>query len=323
VNAVASQLASKKKSKLTDCGGIIVITVRHLLQLFPGRRHQPAAFVVASIIVVTQISGCAAIVAKASADMADNLSSAILNQNDPELVREALPAYLLLMDSLNGPESNNAGTLSAAAQLYAAYGAALVEDPERAKILTSRARDYGDRALCSAEKQACNLDGLDFDSYLQAVQSVNKDDVEALYSYSLSSLAWIRSHSSDYKALADLPKIEAALQHVMTLEPGDLAASTCMYLGILNTLRPPALGGNPEAGREWFERGIELSDGKDLSIKVEYARGYARLLYDRELHDQLLNEVLASEVEQPDLTLFNLLAHEQAELLLASADDYF
>ena len=96
-----------------------------------------------------------------------------------------------------------------------------------------------------------------------------------------------------------------------------------MYLGILNTLRPAALGGNPEAGREWFEKGIELSEGKDLSIKVEYARGYARLMYDRELHDQLLNEVLAAEVEQPDLTLFNILAQEEAALLLESANDYF
>jgi hypothetical protein len=296
---------------------------RHFLQLLPGRRHQPAAFVVVSVIVTILISSCSTVVEKVSSNLADNLSTAILNQDDPELVREALPAYLLLLDSLNGPDTDSVGTLSAAAQLYAAYGAALVEDPERAKILTRRARNYGERALCAAEQQACNLDGMDFAAYTQAIQSVNEDDVEALYSYSLSSLAWIRSNSSDYKALAELPKIELALEHVMTLEPGDLAASTSMYLGILNTLRPAALGGDPDAGREWFLRGIELSDGKDLSIKVEYARGYARLLYERELHDQLLNEVLATEVEQPDLTLFNLLAREQAELLLASGDEYF
>ena len=66
-----------------------------------------------------------------------------------------------------------------------------------------------------------------------------------------------------------------------------------------------------------------MSGGKDLSIKVEFARGYARLLYERDLHDRLLNEVLAAEIEQPGLTLFNLLARDQAESLLASADDYF
>jgi len=298
-----------------------MISGRHF-QLLSGRRRSPAAFVAGSLVVLVAISSCSSIVEKVSANMADNLSTAILNQDDPELVREALPAYLLLLDSLNS-ESDSVGTLSAAAQLYAAYGAALVEDPERAKILTSRARSYGERALCAAEKRACNLDGMDFDTYVQAIQSVNAKNVEALYSYSLSSLAWIRSNSNDYKALADLPKIEAALQHVMDLEPGNLAASTAMYLGILNTLRPAALGGDPEAGREWFLLGIELSGGKDLSIKVEYARGYARLLYERELHDQLLNEVLATDVEQPDLTLFNLLAREQAVLLLASGDEYF
>jgi hypothetical protein len=284
---------------------------------------RPAAVAAVSSILLALLGGCSAIVSNVSGDMANSLSGAILNQDDPELVREALPAYLLLLDSMVDSSPGNPVTLSAAAQLYAVYGAALVDDPERARILTSRARNYGQQGLCAAESKACDLDGIDFDSYTQAIQSVNSNDVEALYSYSLSSLAWIRTHSDDYKALADLPKIELALQHVMELEPGDLAASTSMYLGVLNTLRPAALGGNPEAGRAWFERGIELSDGKDLSIKVEFARGYARLLYDRELHDQLLNEVLAAEVEQPDLTLFNILAREQAEILLLSADDYF
>jgi hypothetical protein len=283
----------------------------------------PAAFVVATIIMVPVLGGCSAMVSNVSAGMADSLSVAILNQEDPELVREALPAYLLMLDSMVDASPDNVGTLSAAAQLYAAYGAAFVDDPERAKVLTRRARLYGSRALCAADSNACDLEGRDFDSYLEAIQSVNKNDVEALYSYSLSSLAWIRANSDDYKALADLPKIEAALGHVMTLEPGDLESSTCMYLGILNTLRPAALGGNPDAGQEWFERAIALSDGKDLSIKLEYARSYARLVYDRELHDQMLNEVLAAEVQQPDLTLFNVLAQEQAVALLASADDYF
>lgn len=255
--------------------------------------------------------------------MADSLSAAILNQSDPQLVREALPSYLLLLDSLVESDPENAATLAAAAQLYAAYGAAFVDDEERARTLTSRARDYGARALCAADNDACDLDRLDFDGYTLAVERIDEDAVEALYSYSLSTLAWIRANSDDFNALAALPKVEVALLQVMTLEPGDLAASTCMYLGILNTLRPASLGGKPATGRYWFERGIELSDGRDLGIKVEYARSYARLLYDRDLHDQLLNEVLAAEVEQQDLTLFNQLARAQAQDLLDSADEYF
>jgi len=286
----------------------------------PGRAALRALLVV---LVAGALGGCGAIVARASAGLADNLSAAILNQQDPELVAEALPAYLLLIDSLIAGDPDNAATLAAGAQLYAAYGAGLISDSERARTLTAQARDYGRQALCAVEAQACALQQLDYADYEAAIRSIDPASVEELYAYSLSSLAYIRTHADDFGALAQLPKVEMALGQVMQLEPGELAASTSMYLGILNTLRPAALGGKPEVGREWFERGIELSDGKDLSLKVEYARGYARLVYDRELHDRLLNEVLAAEVEQTDLTLFNTLAQAEAAKLLSSADDYF
>jgi len=255
--------------------------------------------------------------------MADSLSSAILNQEDPQLVKDALPSYLLLLDTLVEADPENEQTLNAAAQLYAAYGATLVGDAERARTLTIRARAYGARALCAADEQVCDLQGLPFDAFTAKVAAVDQDSVEALYSYSLATLAWIRANADDYNALAALPRVEATLNRVMQLDPGELAPTTCMYLGILNTLRPASLGGQPELGRSWFERGIALSEGRDLAIKVEYARSYARLLYDRELHDRLLNQVLAAEVKKPDLTLSNQMARAQAADLLDSADSYF
>ncbi len=63
--------------------------------------------------------------------------------------------------------------------------------------------------------------------------------------------------------------------------------------------------------------------GRDLSIKVDCARYYARTLYDRELHDRLLNEVLTADPVHEGFTLFNTLAQEEAQELLDSADDYF
>ena len=74
---------------------------------------------------------------------------------------------------------------------------------------------------------------------------------------------------------------------------------------------------------EHFERAIALSEGRDASAKVLFARQYARLVFDRPLHDRLLNEVLAQDPHAPGLTLSNVLAREQAEALLAAADDYF
>ena len=94
-------------------------------------------------------------------------------------------------------------------------------------------------------------------------------------------------------------------------------------MGILLTIMPPALGGKPELAREYFEKAIAASEGRDLSAKVEYARGYAKLLYERELHDRLLNEVLEADPYQDSFTLSNVLAQEDALILMAEADDYF
>ena len=38
-------------------------------------------------------TGCASLVSSAASKFADNLSAAVLNQNDPEIVRDGAPAY--------------------------------------------------------------------------------------------------------------------------------------------------------------------------------------------------------------------------------------
>jgi hypothetical protein len=57
--------------------------------------------------------------------------------------------------------------------------------------------------------------------------------------------------------------------------------------------------------------------------QVLYARHYARLVFDRPLHDSLLREVMDADPQAPGLTLANTLAREQARRLLDDADDYF
>ena len=123
--------------------------------------------------------------------------------------------------------------------------------------------------------------------------------------------------------MTKLPGVESALKRVHALDPQYQAVQVEHFLAVLNTIRPPALGGNFEAGKAYFEQALTLSNGKDLSISVDYARYYARTLYDRELHDQLLNGVISAEPIQEGYTLFNTLAQREAQELLDSADDYF
>ena len=120
-----------------------------------------------------------------------------------------------------------------------------------------------------------------------------------------------------------MPQAEALLNHYLDIsgEAADPAAYT--YIGIILTLRPPALCGKPEEAREHFERAIALTGGRDLGVKVEYAKGYAKLLYERELHDRLVQEVLDGDPYYDGYTLMNVLAQEEALRLQADANDYF
>lgn len=274
-------------------------------------------------MIMALMAGCATVVANAGSGLAGNLNIAITNQDDPELVRDGAPAYLLMLDSFVQGAPENVAVLSAAAELYSAYGVVFVDDPNRARKLTKRGRAYGQRALCVSDERACGIWDLPFEEFTQALLVISKKNVAPLYTFGLSWIAYIQAHSDDWAALAKLPQAKAVLQRIQVIDPQYQEANIEHFLGVLDTIRPPALGGDFEAGLAHYRRAMLLSDDKDLSVKVDFARYYARTLYDRELHDQLLNEVLAADPVQPGLTLFNTLAQDEAQDLLDSADDYF
>jgi len=255
--------------------------------------------------------------------ISDNLTGAILDQSDPGIVRDGAPSYLLMMDALIAGDPDDVGLLRGGASLYTLYTAMFVEDQERARRLSEHARDYGRRALCSSRSSVCGLAGRPYDDFITGLGTLRKRDVPSAYVWTVSWLVWLKAHSDDWNALVDLPKLEAALERLVELDEGYERGGAHLFLGILNTVRPEALGGHPELGRQHFERAIELSAGQNLSYKVEYARYYARMRYDRPLHDRLLQEVLVADPDVSGLVLVNSRARQQAKALLASADGYF
>ena len=276
------------------------------------------------ISLLIGLFSCAQIVEKPLLSFSDNLAAAVLDQNDPELVREGAPTFLLLMDGLIRQSPDNPGLRSAAAQLYSLYNAAFVDDPERRKKLATSAFNHGSQAYCLSVKiKNCDLNKTNFDDFEKRIAKSKYKDIDALSALSTSWLIWIRSNADDWSAIAQLPKAELALNRIVELD-GDYGEGTAkMYLGIVNSLRPPALGGKPELAKQYFEEAIAIRNGKNLAAKVEYASSYARTLYERELHDQLLNEVLLAETDAPGFTMSNTMAKEEAKRLLASAEDYF
>lgn len=276
-----------------------------------------------ALVASLSLSGCASLVSNAASGLADDLSAAILNQDDPETVRFGMPSYMLLMDSFVEGSPDDPAMLEAAANLYASYGAVFADDATRAARLTKRARDYAHRSVCIVYADACGWRELSYDDFVETLGGLTEKHADVVYVYSFATLAYLRAHASDWNSLAELPQAEALVKRYLEISGDAAKGSAHMYLGIILTLRPPALGGKPEEAREHFETAIALTDGRDLGAKVEFAKGYAKLLYERELHDQLVGEVLDASPYADGLTLTNVLAQEEALKMRLEADDYF
>jgi hypothetical protein len=275
------------------------------------------------LAVAMLLAGCASLVDRASNRLGTQLSAGILDHDDPATVAAGLPAYLLLLDGLNQDPKASPARLCLAGRLYGAYAGSFVAEPDRAKRLSARALDYAARGACASGARWCGLPDGSYEAVDAAVATASRKDLEALACLGTAWAGYIQNHADDWDAIADIPKARRVIERVVELEPTHAGGEPQLYLGVMNSLLPPAYGGKPDVAQGHFERAIELSAGRNQMARVLYARHYARMVFDQELHDRLLDEALAADPEAPGLTLMNTLAREQARQLKDSSKDYF
>ena len=267
------------------------------------------------------MSGCSAIIGSATQRLADDLGNAILNSNDPAMVRDGAPAFLILIDSMLNSNPKNPALLAQSAELLSSYAGAFVTEPERAKKMHNRAKRQILDSVCMTLDNGCNLTTVPYKEFELWVES--QSNVPVLYNLGSVWAGWIQASSDDFGAVAELARVKSIMERVRDLDDSHANGGVYLYLGVFDTLVPPGLGGRPEQGKAHFERALEISDGRNLMVKVMYAEQYARLIFDRDLHDSLLKEVLSSPADSVGLTLMNTVAQERARGLMDTADEYF
>jgi len=269
------------------------------------------------------LSGCTSLISSATSGFAEDLASAILDNEDIDIVKDGAPAYLLLMDGLLSQSPDNLTLLNQSARLNSAYASAFVAEPQRAKDMQAKALKHAKRAVCLGIKDGCELSRRPFRKYELWLSSIRLQDVPLLYQLGSTWASWIQANSDNFVAIAQLGRVKSIMTRVIELNEGYDYGGAHLYMGVFETIVPPGLGGRPEVGKEHFERAISLSKGNHLLTKVMYADQYARLMFDRGLHDYLLKEVLTADPRVKGLTLMNVIARQQAKELLDSADAYF
>src|SRR3972149_4596828 len=85
----------------------------------------------------------------ATATLLEEVAKSSYRQSDLRMIREGMPAYLMLMDGMIEAWPNNEQLLIAAAQTYSSFASIFVEDQDQeyAKMLFGKGRDYALRSL--------------------------------------------------------------------------------------------------------------------------------------------------------------------------------
>lgn len=274
-------------------------------------------------VLLISLSGCASLVSSAKKEFAEDLSATILDSDDPETVKQALPAYLVLVSSMIRGDQDNIELLISGSRLYGSYASVFVDKRSRKITLATKSFDYADRAMCLHRPVACNSSSMSYHEYEQSLKKFSKEDVSVLFAYGAAWAGLIQANRADWNAVAELPRVKATIQRVLELDESVSNGDAHLYMGVMESLLPPAMGGKTELAKGHFERAIKISDRTNLMALLMYAEKYARLVFDRELHDRLLKEVVNADMSKSKMVLIDTIARARAEQLLADADNYF
>lgn len=295
---------------------------------------------VASLCLVSALffSGCS-IKRMAIRTMADALSegaSTFGTDDDPQLVKEALPFGLKTLESLLADLPRHRPLLRAVSSGFTQYAAGFLlpevraleaEDlekgrAERARVrrLFLRARDYGLRAL---EVEHPGLGESLRRDPAGSLARTSKEDVPDLY---WTAAAWgsaISIGKDQVDLIAEVPLVEALITRAHDLDESFDAGAIHEFL-ITFESRGESSGGSLERARRHFDRAMELAGGRRVSPLVSFAENVSVQTQNRKEFVDLLERALAFDPDKHiETRLANVLAQRRARELMAMIDELF
>jgi predicted anti-sigma-YlaC factor YlaD len=300
-------------------------------------RDQLIAFTLCGLGLVAA-SGCS-IRRIAVNSMASTLSESgetFASDDDPELIRDAIPFALKTYEALLAEVPEHEGLLLATCSGFTQYAYAFVQTDAdlldvtefdramelraRALKLYLRARDYCLRAL---ELEHPGIEQLLVTDPRRAVAAAKPDEVALLYWTGASWGAAVSLGLDRPELVADLPAVRALMDRALALDETYGEGAIHEALITLEAV-PQAMGGSPERARRHFERAVELSKGRSAGPYVTLAASVSIGAQDRAEFVRLLEQALAIDPDaHPPIRLANLITQRRARHLLARVDELF
>jgi predicted anti-sigma-YlaC factor YlaD len=257
------------------------------------------------------------------------------SDEDPELVKSAIPFSLKLIESLLAESPKHEGLLLAAASGFTQYGYAFVQQEAdelegenltrsrelklRVQKLYRRARDYGLRGL---EVRHAGITASLKEDPKTAVAALTKKDVPLIY-WTAASWGSLISQSKDQPDIvSQQPIVEALLDRALALDETYEAGSLHSAMISYELSRQGGEGKPADRARKHFARAIELSQGQQAGPYLSLAEGVSLQEQNAKEFKALLEKALAVNVDaKPEWRLANLVMQRRARWLLGRIDD--
>ena len=263
-----------------------------------GFRQPPQGIVrsVALVLALVTAAGCGAIKKAALNSVASELAASgtvFTRDNDPELVRDAIPFALKLYESLLESVPKNKDLLLATCGAFTQYSYGFVEtDAEvlgeaqhdevvrlkaRALRLYIRGKDYCLRAMDVRWK---GISAELLRDPAKALSRATAKDVPLLY-WTAASWGAAASLGLDQPELViDLPVVRALAERALALDETWSKGALHEMMISIDSL-PEALGGSPARAREHFEKAVKIQQGLSPAPYVSLATGVMVPAQDR------------------------------------------
>lgn len=290
-------------------------------------------------LLLLATSGCSLrkLAVNTLADALAGSSSGFTTDDDPELIRDALPFALKTIETLLGEAPENTGLLLASCQGFVLYSAGFVEleadrleatsyrqakhQHARALKLYLRARGYCFRALDLTLPGASQtlIRGSE-----GALEDATIEDIPLLYWTAASWGSTIAAGLDRPELVADLPAVRMLLERALELDPDYDQGSLHDAMMVLEFAEVDSGAGSLERAREHYQRALELNRGTRAGTHVSWASSVSVREQDREEFERLLELALAVDVDlAPERRLENLIRQDRARWLLDQADELF
>lgn len=259
------------------------------------------------------------------------------SDDDPELIKSAVPFSLKLMESLLAESPKHKGLLFATSSGFTQYGYAFVQQDadeieakdyaaaeamrSRAKRLYLRARGYGLRGLEAAHPGFTNALAIDA---RKGVAMMKKSDVPQLYWTAAAWGAAVSLSKDDPAIISTIPQMEALIDRAAQLDESWGDGAIHGFLINYEMSRQGATGDPINRARKHFERAVELTHGQQAGPFVTYAEAVCVEKQDAKQFEELLNHALAINPDaHTESRLVNLVMQRRARWLLSKKEDLF